>query len=107
MTNQLFDNNILHNTTSGDKTIELALLERFETTVNNCLMQLNPSLPDKQWQNILHELAGASLAIGATALAKACDMGMNNLLDKSHFLSSLHKLANETKIELHNSLAQH
>lgn len=74
---ELFDLAYLREMTDGDASLEQELLRRFEQTIRKCLQQLSSSEEAGQWKATLHELRGASMAMGASNLSKFCASGEN------------------------------
>ena len=68
----LFDLDSLRSITEGDSELEQALLERFQITLTKCVTDGVMREPAEAWPELLHELRGAAMAMGAVALAQAC-----------------------------------
>ncbi len=75
MAYQLFDLQVLRNATDADALVEAELMMHFRHTIQRCVADGVLKKSPQQWPPLLHELRGAALSLGATALGHYCAVG--------------------------------
>lgn len=93
----LFDIHHLRSLTDGDQVLEKELLDAFRGTTARCLAKIDFHSIDN-WQITLHELRGASAAVGGVRLSDHCaerNWERLTLVERREFLLQLHEIAND------------
>lgn len=100
----IFDHSYFQEVTSEDAELQQELLARFQTTLESCTHRLQQE--SDNWTATLHELRGASMAMGALELAKHCQTGEHHTPENpQEYLEQLSQLANNTVETIRTSLA--